>query len=78
MGLFADGDRNSLVSAIASSASDADGRVWRVLSSLAEVLPAGCDDNIQVSGLLANRKSLIHEAQESAGKNNERQMELGM
>jgi hypothetical protein len=75
MHLFKIGDRRALVAFIAKFALDNTNILWRVLNSLAEVLPAGTDDHTQATGLLANSENLIREAKTMSVSNIE-QMEL--
>ena len=75
MQLFKIGDRRALVAFIAKFAPDNTNILWRVLNSLAEVLPAGTDDHKQATGLLANSENLIREAKTMSVSNIE-QMEL--
>lgn len=67
MSLFKGSNRGRLLEYINSVASNSDSPVWRVLNSLLEVLPGGCEDHKQASGLIANKESLIRECQ-TAGK----------
>lgn len=56
------GNRGALLDYISRFAASTDGAFWRVLTSLAELLPSNCDDHKQVTGLLANKDSLIRDA----------------
>ena len=67
MHLYKGANRGLLLDYIHRFASSPDGAFWRVLTSILELLPAGCDDHKQASGLLANKDSLIRESQ-AAGK----------
>jgi len=66
MALYQEGGRKDLVSYIAERAPKGDAGAWRILVSLAEILPPGTADHQRASGLLANMKSLLHEAEEAA------------
>lgn len=56
------GNRSDLVEHIANVADSTEKPFWRVLTSILELLPAGCTDYKQASGLLSNRDSLIRES----------------
>jgi len=60
------GDRETLLQYIAQRAAGADGSPWRVLVSLAEILPPGTPDHRRVTGLLDNKNSLLHDAESVA------------
>jgi adenine-specific DNA methylase len=62
MHLYQAGDRNALVEYIRTVGLNPEGNLWRVITSLDELLPKGCDDHIQTRGLLDNKASLIREA----------------
>lgn len=62
MALYKKGNRPLLLQYIHQVGSQQDNSFWRVLTSLKELLPAGSDDYIQASGLLANKDSLIRES----------------
>jgi adenine-specific DNA methylase len=64
MYLYASGIRSSLLMHIARAANTPEHPFWRVLNALLEVLPAGCDDHQQATGLLTNKDSLIRESRE--------------
>ena len=53
-------DRAALIKHIATVAPTAESPLWRVLTSLSELLPAG-DDKTQADGLLVNRDNLLRE-----------------
>ncbi len=63
MSLFQGGNRAALTEFLATVAPSMDAPFWRICTALAEVLPNGCDDHKQLTGLLANKESLIREAQ---------------
>lgn len=65
MFLFGSANRGTLLNFISKYADSPDNNFWRVLNSLGEILPAGIDDQKQVAGLIANKESLIREAQQS-------------
>ncbi len=56
--------RSDLLEHIYKVADSAEKPFWRVLTSLLELLPAGCTDHKQTSGLLSNRDSLIRESKQ--------------
>lgn len=62
MHLYMAGNRGQLLSYLAEVAPSQDSSLWRILNSLAEVLPNGMDDYKQAHGLLTNKDSLIREA----------------
>ncbi|MBF0241354.1 MAG: DUF1156 domain-containing protein [Desulfamplus sp.] len=68
MALYKGTNRAKLIEYIKQAGSDPESNFWRVLTSLCEVLPNGCDDHKQASGLLANKESLIRESKESVVK----------
>jgi putative DNA methylase len=49
---------------ITTVADSPESAFWRVLTSLLELLPAGCNDYKQATGLLSNRDSLIRESKQ--------------
>lgn len=55
---------NPLLAHIAAVADSPESAFWRVLTSLLELLPAGCNDYKQATGLLNNRDSLIRESKQ--------------
>jgi len=63
MWLFHDGNRTALTEYLGMVAPSNESAFWRICTALAEVLPSGCDDHKQISGLLANKESLVREAQ---------------
>ncbi|MFZ5429852.1 MAG: DUF1156 domain-containing protein [Bacteroidota bacterium] len=63
MWLFQDGNRTALTEFLGMVAPSNESPFWRICTALAEVLPSGCDDHKQISGLLANKESLVREAQ---------------
>ncbi len=68
MALYKGTNRANLTAYIKEAGSDAESSFWRVLTSLCEVLPNGCDDHKQASGLINNKDSLIRESKESVLK----------
>lgn len=63
MSLFESGNRAALTEYLGQVAPTNDASFWRICTALAEVLPSGCDDHKQLTGLLTNKESLIREAQ---------------
>lgn len=66
MDLYQGTNRTDLLVHINKVADSAEKPFWRVLTSLLELLPAGCSDHKQVSGLLSNRDSFIQESKQIA------------
>ncbi len=64
MDLFKGSDREVLLTYIAKVAGTPDSGVWRVLTSLAELLPTSSDDHKQALGLLSNKDSLMRESKQ--------------
>lgn len=62
MALYKGTNRNNLLAYIQRIAVQPESSFWRVLTSLCEVLPTGCDDHKQALGLLTNKDSLIRES----------------
>jgi putative DNA methylase len=62
MALYKGTNRNALLQYISKMASSTESSFWRVVTSLCEVLPSGCDDHQQATGLHANKDSLIRES----------------
>lgn len=62
MALYKGTNRKELLQYIGQKASNADSSFWRVITSLCEILPSGCDDHKQATGLLTNKESLIRES----------------
>jgi putative DNA methylase len=62
MFLYQGTNRGTLLEYIHRVASNTDSSFWRVLTSLCEILPAGCDDHKQATGLITNKESLIRES----------------
>lgn len=75
MHLYKGSNRGLLLEYILRFASNSDSAFWRVLTSIVELLPAGCDDHKQASGLLANKDSLIRESK-AANKSKGEQSKL--
>jgi adenine-specific DNA methylase len=65
MSLYQLGNRQNLVEYLGQVAPSLDAAFWRVCTAVAEVLPPGCDDHKQLSGLMSNKESLIRDAQRS-------------
>ena len=65
MSLYELSNRPNLVEFLGQVAPSVDAAFWRVCTAVAEVLPPGCDDHKQLAGLLANKESLIRDAQRS-------------
>jgi len=62
MALFKGNNRGALLQYIAKIAAQPESSFWRVLTSICELLPNGCEDHKQAIGLLANKDSLIRES----------------
>lgn len=62
MALYKGTNRSQLLQFIGQKASSSDSSFWRVITSLCEILPSGCEDHKQATGLLANKESLIRES----------------
>jgi adenine-specific DNA methylase len=62
MALFKGTNRGALLQYIAKIAIQPESNFWRVLTSICELLPNGCEDHKQAIGLLANKDSLIRES----------------
>lgn len=62
MHLFNAAQRGALVAYIREQAPVPESQVWRVLTSLLEILPSGSKDHSAAAGLLANKDSLLREA----------------
>lgn len=62
MALFKGNNRGALLQYIAKIAAQPESSFWRVLTSICELLPSGCEDHKQAIGLLANKDSLIRES----------------
>jgi hypothetical protein len=62
MALYKGANRKELLHYIGQTASSPDGSFWRVVTSLCEILPSGCDDHKQATGLIVNKESLIRES----------------
>jgi hypothetical protein len=61
MALFK-GNRNALLRYLDKVAPNAESGFWRVVTSLCEILPKGCEDEKMASGLLAGKENLLREA----------------
>jgi adenine-specific DNA methylase len=62
MALYKGTNRNELLQYIGQKASSPESSFWRVVTSLCEILPSGCDDHKQATGLHTNKESLIRES----------------
>ena len=62
MSLYQGANRGVLLQFINKVASNPEASFWRVVTSLCEVLPSGCEDHKQAIGLLTNKDSLIRES----------------
>jgi adenine-specific DNA methylase len=62
MALYKGNNRGALLQYIAKIAAQPESSFWRVLTSICELLPNGCEDHKQAIGLLANKDSLIRES----------------
>ncbi len=75
MHLYKGSNRALLVAYLHRFATNPDSPFWRVLTAVSELLPAGCEDHRQATGLLANKDSLLRESQ-AAGKPTSEQTKL--
>jgi adenine-specific DNA methylase len=62
MYLYSSPNRALLLKYIDANASDAESMVWRVVTSLAELLPKDIEDYKLATGLLTNKEQLIRES----------------
>ena len=65
MHLYSSPNRNNLLSYIQQNAAEPESPLWRVLTSLAELLPKDIEDHKLAVGLLTNKDQLIREAKSS-------------
>jgi putative DNA methylase len=65
MHLYSSPNRNNLLKYIEANSFEAESPVWRVLTSLAELLPKDIEDHKLAVGLLTNKDQLIREAKSS-------------
>jgi adenine-specific DNA methylase len=65
MHLYSSPNRNNLLKYIELNSYEAQSPVWRVLTSLAELLPKDIEDHKLAIGLLTNKDQLIREAKTS-------------
>ena len=65
MHLYSSPNRNNLLKYIESNSFEAESPVWRVLTSLAELLPKDMEDHKLAVGLLSNKEQLIRESKSS-------------
>ncbi|OGX88066.1 hypothetical protein BEN47_09980 [Hymenobacter lapidarius] len=68
LSLYRRGQRDPLLRHLARVGGSAEMPFWRVLTALGEVLPAGSDDRLQTTGLLADRDSLLRESKQLSQK----------
>ncbi len=76
MQAYKGGNRNYLLKAISECGPDSDHAFWRVLNSLAEVLPANSEDLALAKDLLANKDNLLREARQT-GQPSATQTQIG-
>lgn len=76
MQAYKGGNRKQLLQAISECGPDADHPFWRVLNSLAEVLPANSEDLNLAKELLANKDNLLREARQ-VGQPSATQTQMG-
>ena len=60
--LYSSGDRNKLLKYILRVAPKVESNLWRIVTSLSEVLPNGSEDQKHCIGLIVNKDSLIRDA----------------
>jgi len=65
MHLYSSPNRNNLLKYIEANQFDSETSVWRVLTSLVELLPKDMEDHKLAIGLLTNKDQLIREAKSS-------------
>lgn len=73
MALFKGNNRIALLRYLDMVAPNAESGFWRVITSLCEILPKGCEDEKMASGLLAGKESLLREAKTIAQTPSEQQ-----
>jgi len=77
MALYKGTNRKILLQFIAKVAHNPESSFWRVVTSLVEVLPAGCDDHKIAVELLTNKDSLIRESRDiTKGSGEQTKLEL--
>jgi len=64
MKLYKGTHRTPMLRYIAEHADSPDSVIWRVITSLDELLPKDCDDHKMTRGLLTNKDNLIKESQD--------------
>lgn len=64
MHLWSGDDRGPLLRYIQRSAASAESPLWRVLTSLVELLPSGSEDHKLAAGLLSNKDSLLRDSKQ--------------
>jgi len=62
MHLYSGSKRENLLFYLAKHGYSNESSLWRVLNSLMEIIPPGTEDHKQISGLIANKESLIRDA----------------
>lgn len=65
MAFYGSNNRNNLLKFIGQNSAEPESSVWRVLTSLAELLPKDIEDHKLAIGLLTNKDQLIREAKSS-------------
>jgi putative DNA methylase len=65
MSLYGSNNRNNLLKFIKLNSIESDNPIWRVLTSLSELLPKDMEDHKLAIGLLTNKDQLIREAKSS-------------
>jgi hypothetical protein len=65
MALYKGNNRNALLQYINKVAAQPESSFWRVVTSLCEVLPNGCEDHKQALGLLTDKDNLIRESKQN-------------
>lgn len=76
MQAYKGGNRSQLLKAVGECGPDGDHPFWRVLTSLAEVLPSGSEDLSLAKDLLANKDNLLREARQ-VGQPSATQTQMG-
>jgi adenine-specific DNA methylase len=76
MQAYKGGNRGQLLKAVSECGPDAEHPFWRVLTSLAEVLPNGSEDLSLAKDLLANKDNLLREARQ-VGQPSATQTQMG-
>lgn len=77
MALYKGTNRKTMLQFISRVAQNPDSSFWRVVTSLVEVLPPGCDDHKIVVELLSNKENLIRESRDiTKGSGEQTKLEL--